>query len=99
MGRCDPGDQILLKIQSAQNCFKLNGSIGLVVTNPTQFIWVQTDVERERYRVLFKTTNRQKRDVDCTVCTDADVAGRTTCGRQLCGQFPYDVACLQRMGY
>jgi hypothetical protein len=40
---CDPGDQILLKIQSAQNRFKLNGSVGLVVMNPTQLVWVQAD--------------------------------------------------------
>ena len=40
---CDLGDQILLKIQSAQNHFKSNGSIGLVVMNPTQLVWVQTD--------------------------------------------------------
>jgi hypothetical protein len=81
MGRCDLGDQILLKIQSARNHFKSNESIGLVVMNPTQLVWVQMDVERERYCVLFKTTNRQKKDADCIVCTDDDVAGRTTCGR------------------
>jgi hypothetical protein len=40
----DPGDQILLKIQSARNRFKSNGCVGLVVTNPTQLVWVQTDV-------------------------------------------------------
>jgi hypothetical protein len=40
----DPGDQIFLKIQSARNRFKSNRSVGLVVTNPTQLIWVQTDV-------------------------------------------------------
>jgi hypothetical protein len=84
MGRCDPGDQILLKIQSAWNHFKSNGSIGLVVTNPMQLIWVQTDVESERYHVQFKMTNRQKRGADCTVCTvrmDANLAGHMTCGR------------------
>jgi hypothetical protein len=52
--------------------------------NPTQLVWVQMDFESERYCVLFKMTNRQKkRDVDCTVCTYDDVVGRTTCGRQL----------------
>jgi hypothetical protein len=40
----DPGDQILLKIQSAQNRFKSNRCIGLIVTNPTQFERVQTDI-------------------------------------------------------
>ena len=61
MGRCDPGDQILLKIQSARNHFKSNGNVGLVITNPTQLIWVQMDIERERYCVMFKMTNRQKK--------------------------------------
>jgi hypothetical protein len=32
----DPGDQILLKNQSAQNRFKMDMCIGLVITNPTQ---------------------------------------------------------------
>jgi hypothetical protein len=41
----DLGDQIFLKIQSAQNFFKSNGSVGLVVTNPMQLVWVQMDVE------------------------------------------------------
>jgi hypothetical protein len=63
MGRCDPGDQILLKIQSAQNHFKSIGSVGLVVTNPMQLVWVQTDIASERYRVLFKMTNIQKKGV------------------------------------
>jgi hypothetical protein len=39
-----PGDQILLKIQSARNRFKSNMSVGLFVMNPMQLIWVQTDV-------------------------------------------------------
>jgi hypothetical protein len=64
------------KIQSAQNHFKSNESIGLVIVNPVQLVWVQTDVRSERYRVLFKMANRQKRDVDCTIHTDDDVAGR-----------------------
>jgi hypothetical protein len=42
--KSDPGDQILLKIQSAQNRFKSNRCIGLVVTNPTQLERVQTDI-------------------------------------------------------
>ena len=50
--------------------------------NPTQLVWVQTDIGSERYHFLFKMTNRQKkRDVDCTVHTahtTADVAVRTT---------------------
>jgi hypothetical protein len=29
--------------------------------NPTQLVWVQTDVVSERYHVLFKMTNRQKK--------------------------------------
>jgi hypothetical protein len=43
--------------------------------NPTQLIWVQKNIRRERYHVLFKMTTRgKKRDVDYTVRTDADVA-------------------------
>jgi hypothetical protein len=80
MGRCDQGIKFFSKIQSAQNHFKSNKSIGLIVANPTQLIWVQTDVGSERYRVLFKMENRQKRDADCTVrtlCTEDDVVDRT----------------------
>jgi hypothetical protein len=40
----DPGDHIFLKIQSARNHFKLNECVGLIVMNPTQLVWVQTDV-------------------------------------------------------
>ena len=93
MGRCDLGDQILLKIQSARNHVKLNGSIGLVITKPTQLVWVKTDIGSKRYHVLFKMTNWQKKgDVDCTVCTDADMAVCMTHGRdewqivEICGR-------------
>jgi hypothetical protein len=65
----DQGIKFCSKIQSAQNHFKSNESVGLVVANPMQLVWVQTDVGSERYRVLFKMANRQKRDADCTVRT------------------------------
>jgi hypothetical protein len=55
------GIKFCSKIQSARNRFKSNGSVGLVIMNPTQLVWVQTDVGSERYRVLFKMTNRQKK--------------------------------------
>ena len=61
MGRCDPGDQILLKIQSTWNRFKSNGIVGLIVTIPMQLVWVQTDVGWERCHVLFKMSNRKKK--------------------------------------
>jgi hypothetical protein len=61
MGRCDQGIKFCSKTQSAQNHFKSNESVGLVVTNPTQLIWVQMDFGSERYRILFKMTNMQKR--------------------------------------
>jgi hypothetical protein len=80
MGRCDQGIKFCSKIQSARNRFKSDESVGLVVANPTQLVWVQTDVGSERYHVLFKMANRQKRDADCTVRTvrtDDDVADRT----------------------
>jgi hypothetical protein len=102
----DPGDQILLKIQSARNRFKLNGSVGLVVTKPTQLVWVQTDVGSERYHVLFKMTNRQKKWMltvqsirMLTWQIIRHVAGRMTRGMQLCGQLAYDMACLQQTGW
>jgi hypothetical protein len=68
--------------------------------NPMQLVWVQTNVKSERYRVMFKMTNKQKKgDVDCTVRTDADVAGHTTHGRQLLEQLACDMVCCQRMGW
>jgi hypothetical protein len=55
------GIKFCSKIQNAQNHFKSNRSIGLIVTNPMQLVWVQTDIGSERYRVLFKMTNMQKK--------------------------------------
>jgi hypothetical protein len=43
MGRCDPGDQFFLKIQSDWNHFKSNGCISLIIVNPTQLVWVKTE--------------------------------------------------------
>jgi hypothetical protein len=77
MGRCDQGIKFCSKIQSAWNHFKSDESVGLIVANPTQLVWVQTDIGSEIYRVLFKMTNIQKMDTDCTVRTDDDVADRT----------------------
>jgi hypothetical protein len=80
----DQGIKFCSKIQSAQNHFKSNESIGLIVANPMQLIWVEMDIGSERYRVLFKFTNRKKRVADCTVRTvrmDADMAGHMTRGR------------------
>jgi hypothetical protein len=57
------GIKFCSKIQSVQNLSKSNESVCLIVTNPTQLVWVQTDVRSERYRVLFKMTNRQKKEV------------------------------------
>jgi hypothetical protein len=69
MGRCDQGIKFCSKIQSAQNRFKLDESVGLVVVNPMQLVSSQTDVESERYSDLFVKSNRQTNDVDCTVHT------------------------------
>jgi hypothetical protein len=66
-----------------------------VVMSPTQLVWLQIDVGSERYHIFFKMTNMQKRGVDCTVRTDADVAGCTTRGRHLFVQLAGDMACLQ----
>ena len=73
------GSNFCSKLQSARNHFKSNESIGLVVVNPTQLVWFQTDVGSERYHVLFKMENKEKRDADYivrTVRTDDDVVGR-----------------------
>jgi hypothetical protein len=76
MGRCDQGIKFCSKIRSAQNRFKSDESVGLIVVNPMQLVWVQTDVRSERYHVLFKMANRQKRDADCIVRTNNDMADR-----------------------
>jgi hypothetical protein len=79
MGRCDQGIKFCSKIQSAQNRFKPDESVGLIVANPTQLVSSQTDVGSERYCNLFIRSNRQKKnfDADCTVRTvrTGDVAG------------------------
>jgi hypothetical protein len=59
----DQGIKFCSKIQSAQNRFKLNESVGLIITNPMQLVWVQTDDGSERYHILFKMTNKQKKRV------------------------------------
>jgi hypothetical protein len=56
------------KNQSAQNHFKTDVCIGLIVTNPTQLERAQTDTVCERYHVLFILPNMQN-FVDCTVRT------------------------------
>jgi hypothetical protein len=52
----------VLRIASNRTC------VGLVVTNPTQFEWAQTNTICERYRGLFVLPNKQNFD-DCAVCT------------------------------
>jgi hypothetical protein len=104
----DQGIKFCSKIQSARNHFKSNESIGLVVTNPTQLVWVQTDVGSERYRVLFKFTNRQKKGVLTVQSVQSvrtltwqavrHVAGHMTHGRQLFRQLACDMACLSANG-
>jgi hypothetical protein len=59
MGRCDQGIKFCSKIQSAQNCFKPDESIGLIVANPTQLVSSQTDIGNERYCNMFVKSNRQ----------------------------------------
>jgi hypothetical protein len=85
MGRCYPGDQIFLKIKGARNCFKLNGSVDLVIMKPTQLVWVQMDVGRKRYCILFKMTNNQKKGM-LTIQSVRMMTWhvRMTCGRTDC---------------
>jgi hypothetical protein len=54
----DQGIKFCSKIQSAQNRFKPDESVGLVVANPTQLVSSQTDVGSERYCNLFIKSNR-----------------------------------------
>jgi hypothetical protein len=56
------------KNQISHNHFKMDVCIGLVVTNPTQLEWDQTDIVCERYHVLFVLSNKQN-FVDCIVHT------------------------------
>jgi hypothetical protein len=56
--QCDQEIKFCSKIQSSQNRFKSNESVNLVIANPTQLVWVQTDVGSERYRDLFESSNR-----------------------------------------
>jgi hypothetical protein len=105
MGRCDQVIKFCSKIQSVQNRFKSDESIGLIIANPTQLIWVQTDVGSERYRVLFKFTNRQKKGLLTVQSVQSVrmrgrpyVAGRTTHGRMAFRQLAGDLACLAANG-
>jgi hypothetical protein len=103
------GIKFCSKIQSARNHFKSNESVGLIFMNPTQLVWVQMDIGRERYHILFKMTNRPKK-VMLTVQSIQSiqmltwqvvrhVAGHMTHGRQLFGQLACDMACLQQTGF
>jgi hypothetical protein len=96
MGRCDQGIKFCSKIESAWNRFNSKESVGLIVTNPMQLIWVQTNVGSERYHVLFKMVNTHKRDDDCIVHTvhmDDDMAGRTMMWQTVIGQLACDMVC------
>ena len=57
----DQGTKFCSKIQSAQNRFKSDKSVGLIVANPTQLVSSQTDVGSERYCNLFIKSNREKK--------------------------------------
>jgi hypothetical protein len=54
------------KNQSAQNHFKTGVCVGLIVTNPMQLEWDQTNIVCERYRILFIFPNKQN-VYDCIV--------------------------------
>jgi hypothetical protein len=105
MGRCDQGIKFCSKIQSVRNRFKSDESVGLVVANPTQLIWVQTDVGSERYHVLFKFTNMQKKGLLTVQSVQMltwqvvrHMAGHTTRGRMAFRQLAGDLACLAANG-
>jgi hypothetical protein len=82
MGRCDPGDQILLKNSKCLEWLQIEQERRPHHHEPNAtHLGSNGRQMRERYRILFKMTNRQKKCADCTVRTDADVANRTTRGR------------------
>ena len=54
--------------------------------------------EREISCSIQNDKQAKKRGADCTVRTDADVAGRTTRGRMAFGQLAGDLACLAANG-
>jgi hypothetical protein len=64
----DPGDQNMIKNQSAHNCLKTDLCVGLILIIPTKLEWVQTDVVCERYHVLSISSNMPN-FVHCTVYT------------------------------
>jgi hypothetical protein len=51
--------------------------------------------EREISHSVQNDKQRKKRGADCTICTNADVEGHMTCGRQLFAQLVGDMSCLQ----
>jgi hypothetical protein len=81
MGRSDPGDQNMLKNQSAWNCSKMDTCIDLILMIPTQLEQAQTDIVC-RDIVFCPLCQIGKIFPDCTVCTICTchvAADRTVC--------------------
>jgi hypothetical protein len=55
------------KNKSPRNGFKMDVCIGLIDMIPTQLKRAQTDIIFSRYHDLFISSNRQEKDVDCTI--------------------------------
>jgi hypothetical protein len=92
----DPGDQILLKNSKCSESLQIKRERRPRHYEPnTTHLGSNGRREREISRSVPNDKHAKKRDADCTVRTDADVAGRTTRGRQLFGQLVGDMACLQ----
>jgi hypothetical protein len=96
----DRGDQILHKNSKCLKSLQMKREIRphCYETNATR-LGSNGRREREISRSVQNDKQAKKRGVDCTVCTvltDADVAGRMTCGKQLFGHLACDMACLQR---
>ena len=95
----DRGDQILLKNSKCLKSLQMKREIRphCYKTNATH-LGSNRHQEREISRSVQNDKQARKRGADCTVCTariDADVAGRTTCGKQLFGHLACDIACFQ----
>jgi hypothetical protein len=68
------------KIQISRNHFKSHERVGLIISNPMQLVWVQTDIGSDKYQFCSKWQTGKKGMLTIpvrTVCTDDDVADYT----------------------
>jgi hypothetical protein len=96
MGRCDLGDQILLKNSKCLKSLQIKGERRIHHYEPnTTRLGSNGRQEREISRSVQNDKQEKKRGADCTVRTDADMVGHMTRGRKLFGQLACGMACFQ----